>query len=244
MSLLSSSSVTVSDEGSVVSVSTASSTNSRTNLPKHLLKQLLTDIKDPSFGGFEKIRSKDKEGYILSALLDEKEKAHKDLHGVELYGLRGSITRRKISKTVQHCRNYTELKYSKLLHKFDVKPCEVTAALLKDSKKATDKPKRHSRGKKALEADPDISELSEEEAPTPAKTFYKGRAFEEYRSPKPTLEESSDEELDPPALRGNTTTTRLPKMSSRPAASVEVPIGNVMLATSLLLPSIRVLSIV
>ena len=81
-SLPSTVSIAASDDISVATDDTASKTKSR-GLPAAVVKSLLKDIEDRTFGGLERLKSKEpSEGHILSSLLDKRKEIDDDL----LYG--------------------------------------------------------------------------------------------------------------------------------------------------------------
>jgi hypothetical protein len=155
-------------------------------------------------------------GQLLSNLLDTRN----EIDQGELYGRRGSKQRAQIGQYVDRWRRLTPQKYSTLCRKFGVKPFHevnspepaVKPAVKKDRAKAS----------RAVQ--------QEEEFQSPSRQF-RGPSFENFRTPKPTVADSSDE--DPSPLPTKFTPVSASKMSSGDA-----PIGNfVRLLACLLLQS-------
>ena len=131
-----------------VSVSDAASatTKGTRGVDPHILKQLLTDIEDPAFGGIDRLKNKDEgDGYILAWLLDQREEKGLSL----IYGRRGDPIRTLLSKCATRWCACDRAKYLKLLSKeaFKVTPARATKAGPSSAKKGPPSAKKSSAKK-------------------------------------------------------------------------------------------------
>ena len=195
--------VSVSTTGSVTSVSGR-------GLPPPVLKQLLTDIEHPSFGGLARLKNKEAgEGHILSALLNKKEVERSEAGLDSLYGEQGSAVRMKIIRYSQRWKLLERGKYLELLGRLGVTACEhhqdkkaITAGRKKPTKVAST-PVSKQAGY--------IYDLSDEEKQVKP-------AFTQYRD-KTVSDDESSQGSQPPAFPERTT----PRHQKAPTMAQRIP---------------------
>ena len=189
------------DDSSVTTSNSGTSVGIR-GLPPHVLKQVLTDIEHPKFGGIGTLKQKQKGGgqHLLANLLNESETGRVETGLDPLYEQQGSSIRIKIGEYSQRWKKLSNERYLKLLKKVGVTPCEFHpehAAYFGEPKvdpvkTAKKQPRKSKRPAVTKLGEQDFSDLSEEERPIPKLT---GKVFTQYPDKK---EFSSDEEEAPP----------------------------------------------